>query len=148
LGANNARCLEHARVALCYVSAGPRRTSPDVSVADYGREDMKEPWLVTEGQEDKEPSIKAWDALAEILRRRGKVTGCKVGGRPPLDVVVVLLNRNTIQSRNYERLRATTSEVFECVEPGRVHWIETWTRENAETQYFENLELLLTFVKG
>jgi hypothetical protein len=109
---------------------------------------MKEPRLVPEGEQGKEPSIKAWDALAEILRRRGRVTAFAVPGRPALDVVVVLLNRNTIQSRTYTRLRPITGEHFERVEPGRVNWIETWTREDAEIANFENLELLLDFVKG
>jgi len=108
---------------------------------------MKEPRLVAEDHRDEEPSIKAWDALAEILRRRGKVTAFLVSGRPPLDVVVVLLPRNTIQARTYARLRAITGEASEHVEAGRRGWIETWTREDAESHYFENLELLLNLVK-
>jgi hypothetical protein len=116
-------------------------------VTGYRREGMREPRLVAEDQQGKEPSIRTWDALAEILRRRGKVAVFLVPGRPPLDVVVVLLRRNAIQSRTYARLRAITGEASEHVEASRKGWIETWIREDAESQYFENLELLFNLVK-
>jgi hypothetical protein len=98
-----------------------------------------------------EPSVKTWDRLAAFLRSEGKVVALMIPGRQrgyPVDLVIQLVNRGTIQCRQYTRAKALIGKGRERVESEYVNWVETWTRADTEREYFENLELLAGMLIG
>jgi hypothetical protein len=104
-----------------------------------------------ETEQTSEPSAKTFNRLAAFLRSEGKVVALMISGRQrgyPVDLVIQLVNRGTIQCRQYTRAKALIGKGREHVEPEYVNWVETWTRADTEREYFENLELVTDMLTG